>query len=153
MSGWRGFEGCVPGETFPRKLRKEQDSAYHQKVHLEGLDGAGRWFQGFGKKGVSKLACMAQSFLLHPTAGGQAIPHLCTLHQAPTVGCCCKGCSVSPVPVEAGGTCLALRDTTVRNLAPWAHPSGQMFSSQAPKRQGQDCPLATLGPGFSTLYR
>ena len=52
VSGWRGLEGCVPGETFPRKLRKEQGSAYHQKVHLEVLDGAGRWFQGFGERGL-----------------------------------------------------------------------------------------------------
>lgn len=39
-----GFEGCPWGD-IPRKLRMEQDNAYHQKVHVEGPDGQGGGFR------------------------------------------------------------------------------------------------------------
>lgn len=68
------MEGCVPGETFPRKLRKEQDSAYHQKMHLECPDGAGGWFQGCGEWGCQNWHVWPRARSCTPQQGARPSP-------------------------------------------------------------------------------
>lgn len=87
---------------------------------------------------------------LPPAPHSRGPGHPPSLHTSPGAYCGLLLQAVQHLPYTYGGR---WRLSAIPNLAPWAHPSGQMFSSQAPKRQDQDCPLATLGPGFSTLYR